>query len=651
MDTERTLIINKRLRFTAAVLIMAGLYLSSRYHYLLFHSFAEIFSIVIAFGIFMITWNARQFIRNGYFLFVGTAYLFIGFIDLVHTLSFKGVPIFTGYGSNLATQLWISARYMESLTLLVSLLLIKRRLRVESVFMGYALLTILIFMSIFRWNIFPVCFIEGTGLTPFKKISEYIISLILLTSLTLLLRYRREFDDNVLRWIAFSIIFTISSELAFTFYVGAYDFSNLIGHYLKILSFYCMYKAIIESSLTKPYNIMFRELKQNEERYRSLFTNMIDGGARNQIVFDENGNPVDFIFLEVNDAFEEMTGLKREEIVGKKITEVQLCARNEIRDWITKFGNISKTGESARFESFLEPLNKYYSVMVYSHERGYFVTIFEDITERKRAEDALKRSHDHLEKAVKERTAELKEYAELLEMKNKELEEFAYVASHDLQEPLRKIQVFGSKLEDLEGKNLSKKSLDYIYRMIKATNRMRKLVQDLLAYSRISLKAQPYDTVDLNKALQGALENLEAGTKQTGADIKVDKLPVIEADFVQMMQLFQNLIGNALKFSGNNHPIKIEVIYQRKTETYANGKLCEIHIKDNGIGFSKKYAEKIFQPFERLDQKGKNAEGTGIGLAICRRIVERHGGSISAKSVPGKGSTFIVILPVSQTED
>jgi len=216
----------------------------------------------------MIAWNARRFLKNNYLLFIGIAYLFVGGLDLIHTLAYTGMGVFKGYETNLPTQLWIAARYMQGISLLIAPLLFRRKLKVNLVFLGYALVTFIMLLSIFYWDIFPLCFIEGAGLTPFKKISEYIISLILLGSIALLLKKRNEFDRVVLQLMLWSILSFIVSELGFTFYVQAYGFPNLIGHYFKILSFYFIYKAIIEIGLRRPYDLLSRDLRQREETLR-----------------------------------------------------------------------------------------------------------------------------------------------------------------------------------------------------------------------------------------------------------------------------------------------------------------------------------------------------------------------------------------------
>jgi hypothetical protein len=247
--------------FLFLVLLSLGLYLTTFVNYLLFHSLVEIISIVVAISFFMITWNSRAYIKNQYLLFIGIAYLFIAVLDLLHTLSYKGMPIFVGY-DYYANQLWIGARYMESVTLLVAFYFIAtdKTFKPEVIFSIYTLLTTFLVLSIFQWNLFPVCFIEGSGLTAFKKISEYIICLVLLGSLLLLHKNRKRFGARIHALVFLSLVCTIVSELAFTFYVSNYGISNLVGHYFKLFSFYLVYKAIIETGIRTPYELIFKEL-------------------------------------------------------------------------------------------------------------------------------------------------------------------------------------------------------------------------------------------------------------------------------------------------------------------------------------------------------------------------------------------------------
>lgn len=265
--------LNRLLSILLASLMVVILYFTSLYNYLLFHSLAELFSIVIAFAIFVIAWNSRAYIENFYLLFIGIAYLFIGGIDLLHTLSYKGMQIFKDY-DYYANQLWIGARYMESLSFLIASLFFytQKRIRLTRVIISYSIISVLLLLSVFYWKNFPICFVDGHGLTLFKVISEYIICIILIIDTVLLFKNKTKFAQTVFRYLVISLGFTILSELAFTFYVDNYGFSNLVGHYFKIFSFYYLYKAIIEIGLKMPYAIIFRELSIKDGKLQQLAT-------------------------------------------------------------------------------------------------------------------------------------------------------------------------------------------------------------------------------------------------------------------------------------------------------------------------------------------------------------------------------------------
>ncbi|CAN2048511.1 histidine kinase [Candidatus Magnetomoraceae bacterium gMMP-13] len=264
MMVKQNILSDKNIIILWYVLIFVGLYTANLYNYLLFHTLAEFFSIVVACSVFMLSWNSREFIRNNYIIFIGIAYLFISGIDMVHTLAYKGMNIFHGYDGNLPTQLWIAARYLESISFIIATMFFTRKLRINLMFCIYFIIFLVLMIIIFG-RIFPDCFIEGIGLTGFKKISEYIICLILSVSLFILYQKRDKFDTSVIKLIFASIIITIFAELAFTFYIKVYGFSNMIGHYFKLISFYLIYKAIIETGFKKPYLIIFRDLKRSEE--------------------------------------------------------------------------------------------------------------------------------------------------------------------------------------------------------------------------------------------------------------------------------------------------------------------------------------------------------------------------------------------------
>lgn len=246
-------------------------------------------------------------------------------------------------------------------------------------------------------------------------------------------------------------------------------------------------------------------------------------------------------------------------------------------------------------------------------------------------------------------------YSQGLARSNAELQEFAYVASHDLQEPLRKIQAFGDRLNTKYGDVLTEQGRDYLERMQNAAGRMQALINDLLTLSRVTTRAQPFVPIPLNRVVQEVLSDLEVRIQQTGARIEIGELPIVEADPVQMRQLLQNLIGNALKFHREDEPPVIKIYSclledsQKRSKGVTPHLHCQLWVEDNGIGFDEKYTSRIFNAFQRLHGRSEY-EGTGMGLAICRKIVERHNGSITANSAPQQGATFIVMLPMQQPQ-
>jgi PAS domain S-box-containing protein len=242
----------------------------------------------------------------------------------------------------------------------------------------------------------------------------------------------------------------------------------------------------------------------------------------------------------------------------------------------------------------------------------------------------------------KQAEIDLQGYAAKLEQSNRDLQEFAYIASHDLQEPLRKVLAFGDRLVNKYGDVLDETGRDYLKRMRDASQRMQILINDLLSFSRVSTRAQPFARVNLNEVIEEVISNLENQIDRTQGKVEFGKLPVIEADPTQMYQLLQNLINNGLKFHQEDLPPVIRIMASNSHEK------CKLTVKDNGIGFDMQYLDRIFKPFQRLHGR-QEYEGSGMGLAICRRIVERHSGEITAYSTPGEGSAFIITLPMHQS--
>ncbi len=278
----------------------------------------------------------------------------------------------------------------------------------------------------------------------------------------------------------------------------------------------------------------------------------------------------------------------------------------------------------------------------------------------------IKRRHEQITASraralaeISSREAELRTLARQLTESNRDLQDFAHVASHDLQEPLRKIVAFGDRMRTKHGENMAPEAIDYLDRMQSSAARMQTLIQDLLAFSRVNAKSEPFRKVNVQTIAVGVASDLEIAVERTGGKLTVGELPSIEADPTQLRQLLQNLISNALKFRkpdvapeivvaatviGKTSPLFPELLVGSQAQRW-----CRITVSDNGIGFDEKYLDRIFKVFQRLHGRTE-FEGSGIGLSVCRRIAERHNGDITATSIAGVGTTFIITLPVTQTE-
>ncbi len=292
-------------------------------------------------------------------------------------------------------------------------------------------------------------------------------------------------------------------------------------------------------------------------------------------------------------------------------TEFRCTDRHGVEHWMQQFVTVEKLAPN----------------------RWQIFGITTDITELKHNEQALRASRD-----------QLRRFAAQLEKSNRELQDFAFVASHDLQEPLRKIVLFGDRMREKCGEILTAEARDYLERMQKAASRMQTLISDLLAFSRLTTKASPFIPVNLAAVLRDVLEDLEGRIEQVHGRVESGDLPVIEADGLQMRQLFQNLIGNALKFRRPEIPPVVAV--NARPRTLDGVEFWELTVSDNGIGFDEMYLDRIFNVFQRLHSQDE-FEGTGIGLAIVRKIALHHGGQVTARSQPGRGATFIVTLPAA----
>jgi len=377
-------------RLMLGLLAIVGLYLISRSNFLLFHSLAEGLPVVVATLVFVITVNNARYLRGGFLILIGTAYLYVGSLDLLHLLAYKGMGVFRNNAADLPTQLWIAGRAMESISFVLGLLLIRRQLRFAPIFLAYLVVTILLLASIFVWKIFPRCYIEGQGLTVFKKAAEYLIVGVLLAAIVLLRRNRATFDPKISRLLQASLVFTALAEIMFTFYISVYGLSNVLGHLFKIVSYILVYQAVVESSIRHPQQLIFRELaiqqeklKRSEKRYRDLVQNIHSGVA----VFEAVEDGRDFILTDLNASGGRINHVQPDAVVGRGIREAF--------PWMDENGRLEmlrRVRISGKPEYHPETVlhagdaPTWRECFVYRLESGEVVAVFDDITSRKRAE-------------------------------------------------------------------------------------------------------------------------------------------------------------------------------------------------------------------------------------------------------------------------
>lgn len=624
------------------LLVMGLLYFTSLHSFLLFHSLVELFSILVFFGIFVIAWNARHIIKSHFLLFLGIAYLFVGVIDLEHTLAYKGMEILPHYaGANHATQLWIAARYSQSLALLAAPFFLQRRIRPRPVLALFALCSILLLWVIHTGH-FPVCYVEGSGLTSFKKISEYIISLILVASFAVLRRQRHLLNPNVYRLVAASIFCTIASELAFTTYVSVFGQSNLLGHFFKFIAAYLIYVALIETGLKAPYSLLFHELKTNEEilsareaEFRSIFELSAVGMAEL--------SPSAGKFIRVNQKLCEITGYTAEELTGMEAIELTHPAdRRRDRAAFVEYMQ-GKTPNFSIEKRYVRKDGKVIWIRVTASlihaEDGRplrSIGIIEDITARRRDRELLresekqqKRRKEELEREVSRRTAELAETVDQLrtlalqlsETENRERRRLAEILHDDLQQLLAAANMHLDKLKS--------------YIDTKQHGRIP-VIRDILAQAIKISRSMSHELSPavLYRGNLNAIFDWLASHKLEHHDLSVTvTMPVnlqIESDPLRvfLFRAVQELLFNVVKHAGTAEAaISVEL---QKNDTLL------VTVADEGRGFDP----------ETLFGSAAGKTGSGFGLFSIRERLHLLGGSLTVTSSPGHGSRFTIRLPL-----
>lgn len=648
-----------RILVISLVLLVVGMYFGPM-NFLLFHTTVELFGVIIAIMILVIALNAYKNECNKFLVILGIPYGFVAVFDFLHTLTYKGIGIFGIESANLSTQLWISARFMESVAILLasSYIYSNKRISYKKLIFYSGALFALLLSSIYLLEIFPECYIEGIGLTDFKKLSEYIISLLLIISTFLLIKGNKKLDKKVFYLIMFSYITTIASELFFTFYTSVYALSNIIGHILKMISFYLIYKAIIETNLRKPYNILVEtnkrlemeiaekikaqkelnrekeilhkvidEIKESEDRYRRLFETIQDG------VFLHSCSKI----IYANENCASIFGVKDiKDIIGRNIMDfVYEDYKKTINERIK---NILNQNEASKFFEYkitdIEGNIKYVDVTSSIYNNGkekMILTIMRDITEKKEKKE--------LEQEVKKKSQLLNEAKKYDKVKTK----FFSNISHELKTPLN-IILGGIQLLTQVQNNMDKTNMKYINMMRQNCYRLLRLINNLIDITRLDsgfLKLE-LKNGDIIRTIENIVLSVAEYTKSNGISLIFDtneeeKIMAFDAEKLERVML--NLLSNAVKFTdfGGN----IFVYINCKDDSIA------ISVKDTGIGIPKEMLTKIFERFKQVDSiHRRRSEGSGIGLSLVNSIIKLHEGKINIESELGKGSEFIIELPV-----
>ena len=610
------------------VLIGTGLYWISRENYLLFHGIVEVFSIVVACAIFMIAWNSRRLLDNHYLLFMGIAFLFVSVLDFVHTLAYKGMVVFSDGSSNPTTQLWIAARYLESLSFLIAPFFIKHKVRPGQAFTVFTVIGGLFLLSIFYWKIFPDCFVEGSGLTGFKKTSEFIISAIILAAIAGLIRSRRSFGREILRFLVIGLVFKIFSEISFTLYLNVYGIPNLIGHYFKVISFYFFYRAIIQIGLRKPYDLLFRNLKQSEARYRHIIEDQTELICR----FSVRGR-----LTFVNRAFSRFFKQEERDLLGRGVDALFLENDQELlrkQCGSCTLQNPVSTSELRVTASGREIRWLQWTCRAIYNPQGElleFQAVGKEITKRKQAEEALQKAHAELEKRVEERTKELSQSNILLKQSEVELRRLS-AKLLKAQESERKLVAL--ELHDGIGQGMSAVKFGVengLQKMEKgdqagAGEALKPLIpmiqQTMEDVRRMARNLWPSILDDLG--ILAALSWFTREYEKIYAPITVDRRIELEEKDVPnelkiiLFRIIQEALNNIAKHSNAQ---RVYLVLEKTDEIL-------LTIRDQGRGFE---VEKTLSG---------DSSGRGLGLAGMKERAELSGGKFSIHSRPGEGTVI-----------
>ncbi|MDD2253612.1 MASE3 domain-containing protein [Methanoculleus sp.] len=585
----------------AFAVLLTALAATSLYNYLLFHVITELVAVGIAIAVFTVAWNARTMRENSYLLVAGTGLLFVAAIGLIHTLAYDGMGIFAGYDANLPTQLWVASRYLLAGTFLAAPLLLRKNPAPRWVFAAFAGVTGALLLSIFAVPVFPDCFIEGSGLTPFKIISEYIIVALLALGAVAVYRLRDAFSPRVVNHLAAAIVVLMVSELAFTLYTDVYGLLNMVGHLLMVLAFGLIYVGFVETGIRQPYAVVFTGLKSSEERLRrekDRLGQYLDIAGTLFVVLDRDG---------------------RVTLINRRASEVLGCPADAAvgEPWIERFVPPAE-GERCRgiflelMQDETEP-NEYVQTSVLTADGGERIIAWhntvlrdddgavygtlssgEDITERQHAEEALGRA-------------------------NTKLNLLSGITRHDI---LNRITVARAYIEFAAEDSKDSVVQAHLERARAAVEEIRKQVEFSRDYQDMGVAApawqRPADLIRESAAELG----LPPDVRVDLGDLEIYADPMVK-------KVFYNLIDNAVRHGGKVTEIRFSCA--------KSGQDLTIFCEDDGTGIPDGEKEAIF----RKTYKRRY----GHGLFLVSEILGITGMTIRETGVFGEGARFEVRVP------
>ena len=601
-------------------LLGLGIYFTSYYNYLLFHTLVEFFSILVCLTIFIFVWFNKNKIDNHFFLFTGIAFLFISIIDMIHTFAYSGMNIFIGFDSNLPTQLWIAARSLQALTFVIAPLFIKRKIRSSLVLAGYSIITVFLFLSIFLWKFFPDCYIEGEGLTLFKIISEYIISGMLALSIVFIVLQRKKFEKNIVVFLIIAVIFSIFSEMSFTKYISVFGFFNLLGHIFKLVAFYSVFRAILIIGVSRPFDLRYKSVTDSERKYRTLFTNAKDSIFL--IKHKKNGELGNF--LEVNKAACEIFGYSYEEFLSMTPYDIDVIGRASIVDIVK---NIEDLGNFTYEREYRTKQGKIIPLEISSHifrmnKNLVQLSIARDISTRKLI-------------AQQEKFATIGKLAGGI--------------AHYFNNMLAVI----SGAVDLAKMEISDKKLSDLLNLVSNQSlRGGQLVKQVLDFSgKSSYIERPINVEDYMNEFSQMLKFIlpeDILIKLTSEEL------IISIDETEFQQALLNLVLNSKDAMPEGGVISIVIsrISYKEVEDFEIKKIeknnyMHLQVKDTGHGIEEEILGEIFEPFFTTKPIG---EGVGLGLAQVYGIVRKYKGYINVESKKDEGTILHIYFPLSVGE-